>query len=95
MATSITSPASEVTVSGEKESVMTVPTWLKVVGSFLVGLIGAIVAILLTRRQEPTQADALVTSADAEKKRIADEIAADSAQGLVDAFNNAVKKEKP
>jgi hypothetical protein len=74
---------------------MTVPTWLKVVGSFLVGLIGALLAIFLTRRQEPTQADALVTSADIEKKRIADEIAADSAQGLVDAFNNAVKKEKP
>jgi hypothetical protein len=74
---------------------MTIPTWIKVAGSFLLGVLGALAAFLLTRRSTPASADTLVSASDAEKKRIADEIARDSAQGIADAFNAAVKKEKP
>jgi hypothetical protein len=43
----------------------------------------------------PPPADAVVSAGEAQKQQIHNEIVADSAQGVADAFNAAVKKEQP
>ena len=66
---------------------MKFPKWLGGVLLFIGGVAAAILAGLLGRGRGPTQADVIVTTADAEKKKIADEIKADSDAALAARFN--------
>ena len=85
----------------ETKAVPAIEKWWKpiaaVVGFILVVVVGkGILRGLFGKTPAgPPPADAIVAKADAEKARIAQEIKADSAQGVADAFNSAVKKTQP
>lgn len=67
---------------------MKLPGWLLPLLAFLGGVAATLIAVFGGRRPTgPTPADTIVTNADAEKKRIADAIKADSDQALADLFN--------
>ena len=66
---------------------MKVPKWLGYVLAFLAGVVGVLALVLRGRGNAPTEADGIVSAGDAEKKRIAEEIKADSDAELAARFN--------
>jgi hypothetical protein len=66
---------------------MKIPKWLGYVLTFLAGVAGVLALVLRGRGSSPTKADGIVSTADEEKKRIADSIKADSDAALAERFN--------
>lgn len=62
---------------------------------FAILTLGVGLVFLRRRPASPTPADTIVSAADAEKAKIAQEIKASSDQALADLFNKSVKKEQP
>jgi hypothetical protein len=72
---------------------MTIPNWLKVLLTFLSGVAATLAAIFLFRPKPPAESPAkpIVDAGNAEKAKVAEQVAKDTSQELADEFNKGVK----